>query len=68
MLVKEVKFNHRPNYPKAVVIQLHPGPDGHVRNMQLRFADDLTLSRNIQKIVRLECQDPATTSLAMAAT
>ena len=67
VLVKEVKFNHRPNYPKAVVIQLHPGPDGHVRNVQLRFADGRTLVRDIPKILQLECRDPATTSLAMAA-
>ena len=67
VLVKEVKFNHRPNYPKAVVVQLHPGPDGHVRNVQLRFADGRTLVRDIRKIVQLERRDPATTSLAMAA-
>ena len=54
VLVKEIRFNHRPNYPKARVIGLHPGRDGLVRNVDLKFADGKTLTRDIRKVVPLE--------------
>ena len=54
VLVKEIRFNHRPNYPKARVIALHPGRDGLVCNADLKFADGKTLTRDIRKVVPLE--------------
>ncbi len=66
VLVKEVRFNHRPNYPKALVTHLHVGPDGLVRSVQLRFPDGRTLVRDIRKVVPLQCRDEADINLLAA--
>ena len=55
VLVKDARLNYRPNYPKALVVELFPGKDGFVRSVKVRFADGRTLVRDIRKLVPLEC-------------
>ena len=55
VLVKESRVNYRPNYPKALVIELFPGKDGFVRSVKVRFANGKTLVRDVRKLVPLEC-------------
>lgn len=64
VLVKEAKVNYRPLYPKARVTSLFPGPDGNVRNVEIRFADGRVLVRDIRKLVPLErhCDDTNSTN------
>ena len=54
VLVKEARVNYRPQYPKAMVISLHPGADGNTRSVKVRFADGRILVRDIRKLVPLE--------------
>ena len=54
VLVKEARVNYRPQYPKAMVISLHPGADGNTRSVKIRFADGRILVRDIRKLVPLE--------------
>lgn len=67
VLVKEVRFNHRPNYPKAIILKLNIGSDGLVRSTQLRFADGRTMVRDIRKVVPLECTHTADVGLLSTA-
>ena len=54
VLVKEARMNYRPQYPKALITGLYPGPDGNVRNVKIRYADGRTLVRDTRKLVPLE--------------
>ena len=56
VLLMDKRF-HRSDWPKAIVMEMEPGPDGFIRTVIVRTSNGSEYKRDIQKLALLEAAE-----------